>query len=124
VTVQPHAGRPLSHVASWVGFWLWALVGAGLVFALASFVIFFFIPPVVLAVVLARWSRWRGGRWLLGIVAGAGLPLVFVAAVNWSSWHHRTTGDLAPNPYYWGAVGLCLLVSGVAAYEMRSRRSG
>jgi hypothetical protein len=123
VTVQPHASRPPSHVTGCTGFWLWALVGAGLVFGLISFVILFLIPPVVLVVLLTRRSRWTEGRYLLGIVAGAGLPLVVVAALNWSEWHHRTIGDSTPNPYYWGAVGICLLVAGIAAYEIRSRRS-
>ena len=122
MTVQPHTTRPPSHLISWTGFCLWALVGAGLVLGLISFVIFFFVPPLVLAVVLARWSRWTDGPYLLGIVTGAGLPLVAVAALNWSDWHHRTIGDATPNPYYWGAVGVCLLVAGVAAYESRSRR--
>jgi hypothetical protein len=107
----------------WVGFCLWGLVGAGLVLGLISFLIVFLIPPVVLAVVLARWSRWNRGEYLLGIVAGAGLPLLAVAALNWSEWHRRTIGDATPNPYYWGAVGVCLLGAGTAAYAVRSRRS-
>ena len=45
-----------------VGFWLWALVGAGLVIGLTSFVIFLLIPPVVGAVLLIRLSRWDGAR--------------------------------------------------------------
>jgi hypothetical protein len=107
----------------WAGFCLWALVGAGLVLGLLSFVIFFFIPPVVLAVILARRSRWTHGPYLLGIVAGAGVPLLVVAAVNWSDWHDRTIGDATPNPYYWGAVGICLLTGGTAAYGIRSCRT-
>jgi len=123
VTVQPHASRPSAHLTGCAGFWLWALVGAGLVFGLISFVIFFLIPPVVLAVLLARRSRWTECPALLGIVAGAGLPLLVVAALNWSDWHNRTIGDATPNPFYWGAVGICLLVAGIAAYRLRSRRS-
>jgi hypothetical protein len=123
VTAQPETRPAPSHLMGWTGFCLWALVGAGLVLGLISFLIAFLIPPVVLAVILARWSRWAGGQFLLGIVAGAGLPLLAVAALNRSDWHHRTIGDATPNPYYWGAVGICLLVAGIAAYEVRSRRS-
>jgi hypothetical protein len=32
-------------------------------------------------------------------------------------------GDPTPNPYYWGGIGLCLLVAGIASYEVFRRRS-
>ena len=116
VTVQPHATRPESHLRGCVGFWLWALVGAGTVIGLTSFIVFFLIPPIVMAVLLVRLSRWSGGPVLLGLIAGAGLSLLLVAGLNWSDWHHRTVGDGTPNPYDWGGVGLCLLAAGVVAY--------
>jgi hypothetical protein len=123
VTVHPHATRPLSHLTGCVGFWLWALVGAGLVLGLISLGVLLLVPAIVLAVVLAR--RWRGGddRIMVGLVAGAGLPLLVVAAVQWNSWHHRIAGDNTPNPFYWGGVGLCLLAAGIVAYAVRSRRN-
>jgi hypothetical protein len=124
VTVQPHASRPSSQLGGWVGFWLWALVGAGVALAFISFVGWFFlVPAAVVAYRLVRRSRWSNGPILLGVVAGAGLPLLLVAALNWSDWHHRVAGDNTPNPYYWGGVGLCLLVVGIVAYAVRSRRS-
>ena len=123
MTVQQHATRPSSHLGDCVGFWLWALVGAGLVLGLISFIVFFLIPPVILAVVLLRRSRWSGGPVLLGLAAGAGLLLLVVAGLTWSDWHNRTVGDGVPNPFYWGGVGVCLLVAGVAAFEVRRRRS-
>jgi hypothetical protein len=122
VTVQQHVSRPSSHLAGCVGFWLWALVGAGMVFGMISFIVFFLAPPVVLAVPLARRSRWTEGPVLTGVIAGAGVPLLIVAGLNWSEWHQRTVGDDAPNPYYWGGVGLCLLVAGIAAYEFSRGR--
>jgi drug/metabolite transporter superfamily protein YnfA len=124
VTVQPHATRQSSHLAGCAGFWLWALVGAGLVFGLVSFVIFFLIPPVALAVLLLRRSRWKEGPVLLGVLAGAGVPLLVVAGLQWNAWQHRIVGDNTPNPYDWGGVGVCLLVAGIAVYavRMRSRR--
>ena len=121
MTVQPHATRSSSHLNGCFGFWLWAIVGAGLVFGMISFVIFFLIPPVVLAVLLVRRSRWSDGPSLVGMVAGAGLPLLVVAGIQWSSWHHRTVGDNTPNPFYWGAVGLLLLVVGTVAYAALGR---
>jgi uncharacterized membrane protein YidH (DUF202 family) len=108
-----------SHLGGCVGFWLWALVGAALVLGFISLGILVLVPAIVLAVFLGRRSRNGDGRVLLGIVAGAGLPLLLVAALNWSDWHHRTIGDATPNPFYWGAVGICLLVAGIAAYETR-----
>jgi len=124
VTVHPHATRPLSHLGGCAGFWLWALVGAGMVFGMISFIVFFFIPPAVLTVLLMRRSRWNGGPSMVGLVAGAGLPLLVVAGIQWNAWHNRLAGDDTPNPYAWGGVGLCLLAVGVVAYAVVRRREG
>jgi hypothetical protein len=123
VTVHPHATRPESHLTGCVGFWLWALVGAGMVVGLTSFIVFFLIPPIVMAVLLVRLSRWSEGPVLLGLIAGAGLSLLLVAGLNWSAWHQRTVGDGTPNPYDWGAVGICLLAAGVVAYGFLRHRN-
>jgi hypothetical protein len=94
-----------------------------LVFGLISFVIFFLIPPVLFMVLLVHRSRWSRGPSLVGIVAGAGVPLLVVAGLQWNSWHDRTIGDNTPNPFYWGGVGLLLLVVGTVAYAVLERRS-
>ena len=88
-----------------------------------SFVVFFLIPPTVLLVLLIRRSRWTAGPVLTGIVAGAGVPLLVVAGLQWNAWHDRVVGDDTPNPYYWGGVGLFLFVAGIAAYEVARRRT-
>ena len=123
MTVEPRATRPLSHGASWAGFSLWALVGAALVLGFLILGVVALLAAVVLAVVVARRSRNSDGRVLLGLIAGAGLPLVLVAGLNWSDWQHRVAGDDTPNPYYWGGVGLLLLAAGIVAYAVGSRRS-
>jgi hypothetical protein len=124
VTVQPHAAQRSSHLGGCVGFWLWALVGAGLVLAFISFIGWLFlVPAAIVAYRLARRSRWNEGPALLGVVAGAGLPLLLVAGLNWHDWHHRLAGDNTPNPYYWGGVGFFLLVTGTVAYAVHARRS-
>ena len=124
MTVQPEASPPAPRLGGWLGFWLWALVGAGIVFGFLSFLVFVLIPAIVVAIVLARSSRWNDGPSLVGIAAGAGLPLLVVAAVNWSDWEHRTIGDGTPNPYYWGGIGLCLLAASVAESALLRRRGG
>jgi hypothetical protein len=121
VTVQPHATRQGSRLAGWAGFWLWALVGAGLVLGFVSLGPLLFIPAVVFAILLARRSRWGQGPVLLGMISGAGLPLLLVAAIQWNSWQHRVVGDGTPNPYYWAAVGLFLLAAGAVGYAVLRR---
>ena len=124
MTVEPHSARRPAHVFGCLGFWLWALVGAGVVLSFISFIGWFFlVPAAVVAYRLAWRSRWNEGPVLLGVVAGAGLPLLLVAALNWSDWHHRVAGDNTPNPFYWGGMGLCLLAAGTVAYAVRARRS-
>jgi hypothetical protein len=123
VTVQPHATRAQSHLSGCVGFWLWALAGALLVLGFLSLGVLLLLPAVVFIVVLARRSRWNDGRVVLGMVSGAGLPLLLVAGLNWSDWHHRIAGDNTPNPYYWGGAGLLLFVAGGLAFAVAQRRN-
>jgi len=124
VTVQPHAAPRSSHILGCLGFWLWVLVGAATVFAFISFIGWLFlVPAAIVGYRLTRRSRWNEGPVMLGLVAGAGLPLLLVAGLQWDSWHHRVTGDNTPNPYYWGGVGICLVVAGMAAFALARRRS-
>jgi uncharacterized membrane protein YidH (DUF202 family) len=123
VTVHPHATRRQSHLGGCARFWLWALAGAGLVLGFVSLGLLLLLPAVVFIVVLARRTRSGDSQALLGLVSGAGLPLLLVAGINWNDWQHRVVGDGTPNPYYWGGLGLCLLVAGVVAYGLLMRRS-
>ena len=113
----------MSHLRGCVGFWLWALVGAGGAFGAISLGPLAWIPVGALAFLLLRRSEWKKGPVLLGMLAGAGVPLLLVAGLQWDAWHHRIAGDNTPNPYGWGGVGLALLLSGIAAYAVRTRRS-
>src|ERR1041385_6663358 len=106
-----------SHFGGCVGFLLWALVGGGLVLGFLSLGVLVLVPVLGLGYLLRRRSDWRSGPVLLGLITGAGLPLLLVAALNWSSWHHRVRGDNTPNPYDWGGVGLGLAMAGIAAYS-------
>ena len=124
VSVQPHAAERPTHLDGCLGFWLWALVGGGLAFGFISFLgPFLLLPAAVFAIVLVRRTEWKTGSVLFGLPAGAGLPLLAVAGLQWSAWQHRTLGDNTPNPYDWGAVGLFLLLAGAAAFVVASRRS-
>ena len=93
MAVQPDTTRR-SHLVDCAGFWLWALVGGTAVLASISFVGWFFLVPVavIAVVVVPRRPEWKQGAVLLGLVAGAGLPLLLVAALNWSDWQSRTAG--------------------------------
>jgi hypothetical protein len=106
-----------------VGFWLWALVGGGVCFSAISFLgLITFLPAAIFAFVLHRArAEWEGRPVRLGLIAGAGLPLLAVAVIQWDNWHHRTLGDNTPNPYGWGGLGLFLVVAGVVAYAARQR---
>jgi hypothetical protein len=115
--------KQLSHAAGCVGFWLWAFVGAAATFAFVSVVGWLLLLPAAGVIyLLSRRSGWDDGPVRLGMITGAGVPLLLVAALNWNDWHHRFQGDNTPNPYDWGGVGLCLLVGGVVAYGIKARR--
>lgn len=122
MSAQPHSAPRLSHRRACAGFWLSAFVGAATVFAFLSFIGWFFLVPAAVVVYrLTRRSQWSEGPVVRGVVAGTGLPLLLVAGLQWNDWHHRIAGDNTPNPYYWGGVGLCLLLAGTVAYAVRSR---
>jgi uncharacterized membrane protein YidH (DUF202 family) len=112
----------MSHLGGCLGFWLWALVGMGMTLGFISF--WFAIPPALLVgYLIGRRAQWNDGPVQLGLIAGAGLCFLLVAAINWSDWHHRTPGNEYPSPYTWGGVGLGLIIAAVIAYAIRRGRS-
>jgi hypothetical protein len=116
--------KQLSHLGGCVGFWLWAFIGAAAVFGFVSFIGWlFWIPAGVLIFLTQRRAEWKDGPVVLGMITGAGFPLLVVAALNWNNWHARTPDNQFPNPYGWGGVGLALAITGIAAYAF-NRRSG
>jgi hypothetical protein len=124
VAAEPdETGAGSSRLDGWAGFWLWALVGGLIFLGFIGLLLVLLIPGVVLAIVLARLSSWKSATVLLGFVSGVGLPLLAVAADQWSNWHHRAIGDGTPNPYYWGCVGLLLVAGGAGAYGYLRRRA-
>jgi hypothetical protein len=60
----------------------------------------------VAAILLVRLSPWKRGAVPLGMLAGAGVPFLVVAAPQWENWHNRVAGDNTPNPYYRGGFRL------------------
>ncbi len=91
------------------GFFLWALAGCLGVFGFLG--IFTIGLPFLLlaALLLVKLSR-RGAAWpdTLGLIAGAGLVCLLIAAINGIS------GDLSPT--IWATVGLALLAGSSGSY--------
>jgi hypothetical protein len=96
--------------SGWRWFAAWALAGALVVFAfLSAASIGLFVAPVALLtlVLVGRWGA--GGGEMLGLVAGAGLVSLLIAALN--------GGDRAP----WLLIGLGLVTAGIVAYAAARR---
>jgi len=114
--------------ASWFG--LWAVVGAGGALALLTApTIGIFVLPATLVVgaVLA----WRGRRQQAGpgIVAGLGLPLLYIGYLNRGGPGTVCTplpggGDCTQetSPWPWIGVGLLLVIAGLLTSLAAARR--
>lgn len=113
------AGRSAAFAA-------WALVGAAIAFGVLGLLtigVFILMGAAVLAALV-----WRGfGRCgLAGVVSGLGVPLLYVAALNWQGPGERCTrdGDSVScsdmsSPWPWLVIGLALVLAGVV---LRIRR--
>jgi hypothetical protein len=115
----------------WVWFTAWLLVGAGYSLSLvgiASIGLFVLPLPVLATVLLVR--RQPAARGLPGLISGLGVPLLYVAYLNRAgpgTICTTVTGGQECNdewsPWPWLAVGVILLVFGVAAFVGRQRRA-
>jgi hypothetical protein len=112
--------------SGWRWFAAWAFVGALVVFALVTgFSIGLFVLPfAVIALVLVA-ARAAGGAEMLGLISGAGLIGLVVAALNVGSTPCTSDptrvhcGGLDPTPWFIG--GLALVLAGVVGYVLAGR---
>lgn len=112
-----------SHLGGCCGFWLWSVVGLGATLGFISLGWLAALPVALVAYFVTRRAEWKDGPVLFGLLAGAGLCFLLVAAINWNGWHHRTPGNEYPNPYHWGGVGLTLVVVAALSYAVGRSRS-
>lgn len=115
----------------WVWFTAWLLVGAGYAVSLvgvASIGLFVLPLPVLGTVLLAR--RQHASSGLPGLISGLAVPLLYVAYLNRAgpgTICTTVTGGQECNdqwsPWPWLAVGVILLVLGVATFIGRQRRA-
>jgi hypothetical protein len=115
----------------WVWFTAWLFVGAGYalsVVGVASTGLFVLPLPLLGTVLLAR--RQRASSGLPGLISGLAVPLFYVAYLNRAgpgTICTTVTGGQECNdewsPWPWLAVGVILLVLGVATFIGRQRRA-
>ncbi len=125
-------GRNTALVAlAWFGCWL--LAGASwVVTVLGALSIGVFVLPVAIAVTVLVATRRTSSVGLPGIISGAGLPLLYVAYLNRGGPGNVCTTFASGqsctqewSPWPWLAVGVVLVVTGVAAFvTMALPRSG
>src|SRR5690349_235995 len=108
-------------------FWAWVLVGCGAALGLTALGPLALGPTAIVGLVLA--SRPAARRSAFGLLAGAGLLLLYVAWVQRAGpgttcWHTATASgcDEHLNPLPWLIAGLALTAAGVAG-DARSRRA-
>ena len=107
--------------------WYWAAVPVGTTVALAV-IVFPTVGLVGVILIAALLSVSQCARQAtLGLVTGAGLPLLFVAYVNragpGTTCYRTVTSagcDQHLNPLPWLLVGLCLVAAGAMAQARRS----
>jgi len=108
------------HLRGCAGFWLYALAGGMIAFsaiAAASIGLLTAVPAVIALVVASRLGRGPGEP--LGLVSGAGLPCLAVAAI-----HAVEREANAPDPVRWAVAGVVLVAAGMVAYALVRPGSG
>jgi hypothetical protein len=129
----------VSAIGSWRGrhlgecgwFWVWAFVGGCLAISFISFIGPFFLPVAASGAFAGlRWGRSSVARSSLGLITGAGVPFLIVAYVQRKGpgtvcWQTATASgcDEYLDPRPWLAIGLALVLGGIAAFlHARARR--
>ncbi len=114
----------------WVWFAAWLAVGAGYTLSLlgAASIGLFLLPLTVLATIPLAWKE-RARSGLPGLIAGLGIPLLYVAYLNRSGPGmicaalpgdgQGCTDEWSPWP--WLAAGLILFALGAAVFIARRR---
>jgi hypothetical protein len=123
--------NPARHTWGW--FAAWAAVGAGYAFcllALPSIGLFLLPVPVVATLLLVRRpsERRAATRGRAGLIAGAGLPLLYVAWLNRAGPGEVCTPtgtgqrcEQLSSPWPWLTVALLLAAAGIALHVARGR---
>ena len=113
---------------TWAGFVVLALIGAAFVVGFLTLSILFVVPFAVGVVVMV--VRPNIVKSSSGLIAGAGLVLIFVAYVQRRGpgtvcWQTATASgcDEYLNPWPWLVIGLMLVCAGILAQRSRMRRA-
>jgi len=110
-------------------FLAWTLLGAGFAFSvLAALTFGIFVVPVVLAFTVLAVRR-SSTRSRAGVVAGLGLPVLWVAWLNRDGpgtiCHSTATGQTCGdqyNPLPWVVIGLLLVAAGFIRFQRTGQR--
>ena len=113
---------------TWAGFIVLALIGAGFILGFLTLSVLFVVPIVVAVVVMV--VRPNVLKSSFGLMAGAGLVLIYVAYVQRRGpgtvcWQTATASGCEDylNPWPWLVVGSALVVGGILAHLSRMRRA-
>jgi hypothetical protein len=111
-------------------FLAWAVVGAGLCFAvLSGFTVGIFVIPVAIAAMIAL-LRWAQARTIaaVGVISGPGLVLMYVAYLNragpgnvCSATATSQTCVTEMSPWPWLIAGIAVLAIGVTVFAQLRR---
>lgn len=116
---------------SWSIFGIWLLLGGGFAFGfLAIASIGIVVLPIVLVLAMVAGRRGGTGRGVLGLISGAGVPLLYVAWLNrdgpGQACHSITNGVECTeqmSPWPWLGVAFALMAAGVTLFAAIGGRS-
>ena len=118
-----------AHLVGCGWFWAWALVGCAGALAAISLGPLLYLPTLLFGLMMASQPRARSSAF--GLLTGAGVLFLVVAWLQRRGpgevcWHRGAASgcDQYLNPLPWLALGIVLVVAGITAHALRSRRSG